>query len=561
MTRFKHFSIGTRIGILLGIAFAVFAACSAWLLLGLGEAVEAQRRSELHHLADLAYGIVEEEARAVPSVGEAEAKRRASQRLSTLRYGNDDYFFISDLNGRMVMHPIKPELNGQDQSNVKDPDGNYLFQDFARIARVQGRGVTAYSWPKPGHSAPQPKISHVIHFKPWGWVIGTGVYVDDLRAQVWSSAKQSVLITGLGSLLVALIAFILAKGISRDIRDIASAMSTLAGGRTDIEVPHYSDHNELGDMARSVAVFRDAMVEREGMEAEREVMKTQMEERRRAEMTQLASHFEHAVGQIVGGIGTAAVQLEGSALSLTNSTERTEQLSGVVSSASQESSANVQSIAAATEEMAASVTEIGRQAQESTMIAGRAVQQAEATNGQIAILAQAADRIGDVVRLISAIAEQTNLLALNATIEAARAGDAGRGFAVVASEVKDLAGQTARATEEISTQVHAMQAATDDSVKAIGEICGTISEVAIIAGRISEAVREQGSATDEIARSIQQTASQTGAVADNIAHVAREATETGRAASDVHDAARELNSASVQLSTEVKSFLDGVRAS
>ncbi|MCA0405966.1 MAG: cache domain-containing protein [Proteobacteria bacterium] len=560
MARLTHLSIGSRIGILLLIAFSVFGLCSVWLVRGLAHSVEAQRRSELQHLTELAYGIVEEESRASATLGEAEAQRRAAQRLSSLRYGRDDYFFISDLDARMVMHPMKPELNGVDQSTVKDPDGKPLFLEFARIARAEGRGFYGYSWPKPGADAPQPKISHVAHFKPWGWVIGTGVYVDDLSEQVWNAARNGVLFTLAGFVLVGVIAFILARGIAGDIKGIASAMSILAAGRTDVEVPHAHSRNELGVMAHAVEVFRDAMREQQGAEAERETLKAQMEERRSAEMSQLATHFEHAVGQIVGGIGTAAVQLEGSALTLTNSTERTEQLSGVVSSASQESSANVQSIAAATEEMAASVTEIGRQAQESTAVASRAVEQAEATNGRIQVLAQAAERIGDVVRLINDIAAQTNLLALNATIEAARAGDAGRGFAVVASEVKDLAGQTARATEEIGSQIHAMQSATEESVRAIAEICGTISEVASIAARISSAVGEQGHATDEIARSIQQTATQTGAVADNIAHVAREATETGRAASDVHGAARELNAASSRLSEEVRNFLNSVRA-
>lgn len=560
MLRFDNLSIGSRIGLLLVFAFALFGLCSLWQIRGLAEGVEGQRRAGLKHLTQVAYTIAVEEQRAAGAGGEAEAQRRAAQRIGALRYGGQDYFFISDLKARIVMHPINPALNGTDQSGARDPDGKPLFVDMAKIAQTQGEGFYDYSWPKPGAAGPQPKITHVLHFAPWGWVIGTGVYVDDLREQVWNAAKMSLLATLLVAVVLVGIAFVIVRGVSRDIRGIASAMTHLAGGSTSITIPHLASRSELGLMARAVAVFRDAMREREGMEAEREAMKARAEQERRAELSQLADHFECAVGEIVSTIGQAAHKLEGAASTLTDSTVRTEQLSGVVSSASQESSSNVQSIASATEEMSASVVEIGRQAEESTRISGRAVEEAEATNARINNLAQAAERIGDVVRLITAIAEQTNLLALNATIEAARAGDAGRGFAVVAAEVKDLAGQTARATEEISTQISAMQSATGESVHAIRAISGTISEVADIAGRISYAVREQSAATNEIARSIQQTAEQTGAVADNIAHVARETAETGLAASQVHGAARGLNTDSRRLSEEVRSFLANVRA-
>jgi methyl-accepting chemotaxis protein len=220
----------------------------------------------------------------------------------------------------------------------------------------------------------------------------------------------------------------------------------------------------------------------------------------------------------------------------------------------------VQAVASATEELSSSVSEIGRQVQESSNIASQAVRQAQQTDARINELSQAAGRIGDVVKLITAIAEQTNLLALNATIEAARAGEAGRGFAVVASEVKQLASQTAKATEEISAQIASMQTATQDSVGAIKEIGGTIGRISEIAGAIAAAVQEQGAATGEIARNVGEAAKGTAEVASNITAVNRGAGETGSASAQVLISAQSLSAESDHLKAEVEKFLSTVRA-
>jgi methyl-accepting chemotaxis protein len=232
----------------------------------------------------------------------------------------------------------------------------------------------------------------------------------------------------------------------------------------------------------------------------------------------------------------------------------------MVAAASEEASANVDSVAAAAEEMSTSVTEIGRQVHDSSRIAGDAVKQADSTNARINELSKAAGRIGDVVKLITAIAEQTNLLALNATIEAARAGESGRGFAVVASEVKALAEQTAKATDEIGTQIAGMQAATLDSVAAIQEIGATITRIAEIASTIASTVEEQGAATSEIARNVGEAAKGTAEVADKITQVNRGASETGAASGQVLTAAKSLSKDSGLLQLEVAKFLDTIRA-
>jgi len=280
----------------------------------------------------------------------------------------------------------------------------------------------------------------------------------------------------------------------------------------------------------------------------------------RTAMRKLAHNFEAAVGEIINTVSSASTELEASAGSLTKTAEITERLSAAVASASVEASANVQSVASATEEMTSSVNEIGRQVSESAAIADEAVHQAERTDVGISELSRAAERIGDVLKLITSIAGQTNLLALNATIEAARAGDAGRGFAVVASEVKALAAQTAKATDDIGLQIVGIQTATQSSVAAIKQISGTIRRISEIGTTIAAAVEEQNAATREISRNVQEVAGGTAKVATNISEVSRGASETGTASSQVLSSAQSLSSESNRLKLEVGKFLDTVRA-
>ena len=350
-------------------------------------------------------------------------------------------------------------------------------------------------------------------------------------------------------------------GVSRPITRLNGAMDRMAKGELDIEVPGTARGDEIGDMARTITVIRenaarDALAKQE--EAKRS--ETERASRRKADMTKLADEFEGAVGEIVDTVSSAATELEGSANSLTQSAETTQQLANVVAQASSDASANVQSVATATEQMSSSVTEISRQVQESSRIADAAVKQAETTDARINTLAEAAGRIGDVVKLITAIAEQTNLLALNATIEAARAGEAGKGFAVVAQEVKQLAAQTAKATEEIIAQIKGMQSSTQDSVAAIKEISSTIGRISEIAATIAAAVEEQGAATQEIARNVAQAAHGTTQVATNITNVNRAASETGSASTEVLGSAKSLANESNRLKLEMGKFLATVRA-
>jgi len=351
----------------------------------------------------------------------------------------------------------------------------------------------------------------------------------------------------------------LVRDVSRGIASIVTPMQALGHGDLTAQVPHQGETTEIGAMADTLQVFKQALIAKKAADEAAAVDADAKIERGRR-VDGITRDFESLIGEIVETVSSASTQLEASAGTLTATAERSQALTTAVAAASEEASTNVQSVASATEEMSSSVNEISRQVQDSARMAGEAVDQARTTNDRVGELSKAAARIGDVVELINTIAGQTNLLALNATIEAARAGEAGRGFAVVASEVKALAEQTAKATGEIGQQISGIQAATQESVNAIKEISGTIEKLSEISSTIAAAVEEQGAATQEISRNVQQAAQGTQQVSANITDVQRGASETGSASSQVLSAAKSLSGDSNRLKLEVGRFLNSVRA-
>ncbi|KAA0124071.1 methyl-accepting chemotaxis protein [Methylobacterium sp. P1-11] len=382
-----------------------------------------------------------------------------------------------------------------------------------------------------------------------------------LIAQTYDAAKRNVLALAGLALLIAIGAFVLVtRGVSGPLRKIAAVTQRLAAGDAEVAIPGQERRDEIGDLAGSVVVFRDNLVRSRALEAETALARADAETQRRVATHAMADAFEQAVGGIVGGVSSAATELEATARSLTGSAADAAGQSGTVAVAAGEAAANVNTVAAAAEELGSSVQEIGRQVSGSAELARVAVAEATNTVALVQDLSAAAAKVGDVVALISGIAAQTNLLALNATIEAARAGTAGRGFAVVASEVKALAEQTARATEEITGQIGRIQSSTGQAASAIDGIGRRIREIDDVASNIAAAVEQQGAATQEIVRNVAEAAAGTGAVTGTIASLAQSAEETGAAAAQVLGAASEMSRQSEHLGAEVARFLATVRA-
>jgi len=389
-----------------------------------------------------------------------------------------------------------------------------------------------------------------------------GQKAGQLGAAIASSARFwiVVVLAAIGGLNVA-IGWSMIRGISAPIAKLTVAMRRLADHDIMTEIPGLGRGDEIGGMAATLQVFKDNMIKVGELTAEQERTKVAAASAQRTSLNDAANVFEAKVGGLVSLLSSGATELRATAETMSSTATETNRQATTVAAAAEEASVGVQTVAAAAEQLTASIAEISRQVAQSSRITGKAVEDTRRTDTIVRALAEGAQKIGQVVELITSIAGQTNLLALNATIEAARAGDAGKGFAVVASEVKSLATQTAKATDDIGAQIAQIQSATAEAVQAIRGISTTIEEVSVIATTIAAAVEEQGAATAEIARNVHQTAASAQDVTNNIAGVKRAANDTGAAAGHVLQAASDLSQQAEQLTTEVGGFVAGIRAS
>ena len=563
----RHLTVYKRFALIIAVLTVVFVSALVAQVMVLRETVIEERRTKVFDVVEAAKKILsnyEEKARA-GKISPVDARQLAFDAIGAMRWGkSSDYLGVygaGSSNAGVTYVHANPKYINVNRWDYRDHNGQLVIQNIVGKARAGG-GFLQYEVPKATGGPELPKLTYAGGYGEGEQLLAiqAGVYTDDIETVVFAKAIW-IAVGGLGGLLIAAIAaFALGRGLVRPLDRICNTMEHLAKGDLNVEVPFTGHRNEIGQISRSLSIFKDRLFDADRVRTEREEATARAMAERKAAMNRIAGDFERSVGSIVAGAASAAAEMQRSAQSLSAIAKETTRQSTTVASAAQQTTGNVQTVAAAAEELSRSSQEISQQIDHSASIAQSAVAQADRTNAMVEGLLASTQKIGEVMGLIQNIAAQTNLLALNATIEAARAGDAGKGFAVVANEVKALSTQTAKATEEIADQIQAIRDATGTTAEAIREIGATIGQINEIATTIAAAVEEQGASTKEIAHSVHQAAQGTQGVMQNIAEVNQASGQVGAAAELVLSSAGELARQSERLKHEVESFLTTVRA-
>ncbi|MFN3198880.1 MAG: methyl-accepting chemotaxis protein [Bradymonadia bacterium] len=541
---------------------------TVFLTLGLGmyalrDSIVSERLLAVEQLIDVGHGLIVDAHRRVEAgeLTREAAMKRVEGELKQMRFGDNGYFFVYGYDGTNLIHVAKPQLQGKNLYDFKDPSGKLLIQALIKAAQSEsGRGTVEYMWPKAKGEEPVAKVGHARGFAPWKLFIGTGAYVDDINSVAFG---QMAFFGGIVLLLCGF-GFVFSWRIAGRLSDrlcaLRRTMGQLAEGSTHIELDT-SEAGELGEMARSVDVFRQHAEARTRLEAEQDRIKAEAETARQASIRQIADDLETRLGQVASEMKHMSGQLNQQVQMLNDSSHRTHDFAQTVSSASQMATDNVEMVAAATQELDASSREINGQMERSAQLAEQAAQSAEAAGGHLTALSEATRSVGEITDVIGEVAEQTNLLALNATIEAARAGDAGKGFAVVADEVKSLAGQTQSAINNIGSQISATQTTARQTVSSMGEISGHIYEVRDASTTVAAAVTEQSSAISEISRNIEAVTQATRGINGTISQLVEEMSQSQGALTDVGQVSEQVRSVAIQLEQAVQQVVSGLRAS
>jgi methyl-accepting chemotaxis protein len=559
--KLTNLKIAPKLGILVGVTLAGLCMAGALALyLMQQEMLNAridQTKAIVEMARNMAAGLMKQvdAGELTKDAAMAEFKHRGNS--MTYDHGSG-YLFATSYDGLTVLSP-DPKQVGTNRMDVVT-NGRKLSRELMDGVRSKGEILLTYEYVRPNEEKPIRKIGYAIAVPGLDMYLGSGAYLDDLDAKLRPIAWLIGLAVFGIAIVAGSVAWMIGRSISRPLGLLGERMRALAAGELSAEIPGLKRGDEVGAMAAAVQIFKDNALRIRELEQADAVTQQRVAAERRSAMESLAGDFERSVNGIVRSVSTAASGMQVTAQSMTATASDASARAATVSSASQSASGKVGTVAAATEQLSSSVVEISHQVSRSSEIASKAVGDAERTNATVQVLSTGAEKIGEVVKLIHSIAAQTNLLALNATIEAARAGESGRGFAVVASEVKALANQTAKATEEIASQVAAMQASTSDAVAAISGITATITQMSEITGSISAAIEQQGAATREIAQNIQSVATGSSEINAHIGGVTTAAAATGAAASEVLANARELDGQSGMLRSAVDSFLAKVRA-
>lgn len=551
--------IGMRLLLLVfGVALLGAVAGASVHLTGMREALIEQRKAKVKEMVDAAssvialYGDLEKQGK----LTREQAQEQARVAVRAMRYGDGEYFFVYDFQGLLLVHGLRPQLEGKNFLDREDPYKvryNVLMTEAAKT----GGGFVAYHYSRSDGATPSPKIAYATGYQPWQWMIGTGLYTDDVDEEFRARAARELLFTLLVLTISVGVGVWVARGLSGPLLQLRDVLGRIGNGDYAVDVPHAGRPDEIGDIARTVrglaAALASARDTATNLDRER-ASRDQQRERLSARATQ----FARAMDEVVAGLSSAATSLHGRSAALAGDAAAATEQAQAAAGAAQGASVSVETAAQASEELRSSIAAISRQVESAAQTAARAVTETANTTGIVSGLVSAAEQIGAVVELINSIAGQTNLLALNATIEAARAGESGRGFAVVASEVKSLAVQTAKATEEISSQILAVQASTGNAVEAIARIAHRMQEIERYTSAVAAAVEEQNAVTGEISHNVSSAAHGTNDFVAVLDQVARAATHTRSGAETVLGASDAVEKAVANMRDEVESFLKKV---
>ncbi|MFC7292477.1 methyl-accepting chemotaxis protein [Hirschia litorea] len=489
---------------------------------------------------------------------EEDAKAAALRAIESIRFREREYVFIANSKHEIVMHPTHPEYNGQYVGDFRNSKGELVAEKWVNKA-LEGGGIVYYEAKDEHRDEIHMKTGYVEYFPKWDMVVTTSIHAVDLRDALVMLYSQAGLLLVLACAIIGFQGWRTVKQVVGPINALSESMQSLLAGNTDIKVVGTERRDEIGPMAKAVVAFRDGLAERAVLEVKNQKAEAETVKRRDI-IDELVRSFQTQSVVDFAEMSKHAEELKLSSQSLRSLATETDNRSSRANSVSNETSSNVQTVASAAEQLSSSVAEILVNVQSNNETIFQTAEQTAEANGKMRQLAEAVAKIGDVVSLIADIAEQTNLLALNATIEAARAGEAGKGFAVVASEVKQLADQTARATQEISSQIGMIQGSTDETVISIEQITKSMDTVSSTMSAISAAVEEQGAATNEISRNAQFAAEGTEEVAENTKSVTEVAQNTNQSAIQVENVAEDLTKRARDMEDRVNAFLKGVTA-
>jgi methyl-accepting chemotaxis protein len=532
------------------------------LMLGLStlhRSLIEDRQEEIKRLVQVARGTTEtwHAQEQAGKLTREQAQEAAKDELRHLRYAKDDYFFVQRYDGTTLVQ-VNRDLEGKNRIDAKDIDGVPMVRLQAEAGK-KGGDFVFYRWPHASSKDPVQKVSYCLGLDAWEWSICTGIYIDDVDAIYYATARYYALVAGIIVLLIAGVAYAVALSISRPLSLITERTAWRDEGNTEIDVPFLGERNELGQLAQALDVFKTNRRRAEQLDqAQRAEQAAKLQRQERLE--RVIAAFNERSARVTAAVARAAEHVQAQARRLTEMAQQSRTNLAAVGGAAVDTTGNVQAVAGAAEELSAAVVDVNRRVVKSADVSKRAVTETEQTSLTMRGLVEAAKRIGNIVQVIQDIASQTNLLALNATIEAARAGDAGKGFAVVAGEVKTLANQTTRATEEIQAQVGSIQSETARAVTAIESIGKTVGEMSDIATAIASAMEQQGATSHDIARNMSQAADRTREVSAKVTTVGQAAETTSVAASELQAASDDLRQQAAQLESDMQAFLGEVRA-